>query len=349
MTTSKPSPPARPSLAGLVPDELAAVLNLKPYQGRQVFRWIHQKRVFNFEDMTDLPKARRTELGGSWQPAQLTPLAVAESPKSGTKKLLLRLEDKQTVEAVLLRHRRRVTLCLSTQVGCPVGCTFCATGQSGFRRDLTAGEIVEQALQLLVNEDLGDRTPNIVYMGMGEPFLNYEALVGSLRLVMAPEGLGVGARKITVSTVGDVPGIRRFAEEDWQVRLSVSLHAVNDRLRSQLVPINRKHPLDRLRRALQHYGQVTGRRVTLEWTLLAGANDSAQDAAELATWMDGLDAGVNLIPYNPVAGVQFSAPSRQQCLAFREALVRRGISATLRQSLGGDVDAACGQLRSRQG
>ena len=259
--------------------------------------------------------------------------------------MLLRLSDAETVEAVYIPSRDRVTLCLSTQVGCALKCSFCATGQSGYARDLGPGEIVEQALYLLAGEDLGGRSPNIVYLGMGEPFRNYDAAVKSVRLLWREGGSGLGARRITVSTVGEVEGIRRFAEEDWQVRLSVSLHAANDRLRSELVPLNRRYNLKRLMAAVEYYSERCGRQVTFEWTLIEGVNDSLSDAEELVGLVGGLKSFVNLIPFNLVHGIAYRPPGRRDCERFRDQLISRGLKATLRQERGQDIDAACGQLR----
>lgn len=334
-------------LSGLNPVELAEELGVKPYQGRQIFRWIHQKKVFCPEEMTDLSKALRTAIGERYNVGALRRQAESVARLRGATKLLFALEDGETVESVLLRDRDRVTLCLSTQAGCGMGCTFCATGQSGFGRNLGVGEIVEQALHLLAEKGVGDRRPNVVFMGMGEPFANYEATVKSVRLLMEKDGLGIGARKITVSTVGDVPGIERFAGEGWQVRLSVSLHGANDALRDQLVPLNRRYNLSRLMKAIKHYVAATGRQVTFEWTLLAGVNDSVQDAEELVALTEDLKAFVNLIPYNPVEGLAYDAPEPAVCEAFRDVLLRGGLKAALRMARGRDIDAACGQLRRR--
>jgi len=331
-------------LTDLLPEEIAAALDLKPFQGKQIFRWLHQKRICDFDTMTNLSKPLRETLHARCIPCQLEPIKTSDSP-GGTRKVLFKLRDGETVESVLLRDRDRITLCLSTQVGCPIKCLFCATGQGGFARNLTPGEIAEQALRLLEREDIEGRTPNIVYMGMGEPFRNYDAVAKSIRLLMCPEGLGVGARRITVSTAGDIPGIRRFAGEPWQVRLAVSLHAANDDLRSKLVPLNRKYPLRLLMAAVRDYAAVTGRQVSFEYVLLRDVNDSPAQARELAALIRGLDAVVNLIAYNTVAGAGFSAPPRAVCEAFKKALVDAGAKATLRQERGGDINAACGQLR----
>jgi len=347
LTTDTEAPAG--ALTGLLPGELADVLGVSPLQGRQIFKWMHQKQVFDFQRMTDLSKDLRAGLEGAVAPNVLQQVELTQSPRTGTRKVLLRLPDGETVESVLIRDRNRATLCLSSQVGCALKCDFCATGLAGFRRNLEPGEIVEQALHLLAGEDLGGRTPNIVYMGMGEPFRNYDHVVKSMHLLMAKEGLGIGARKITVSTAGEVKGIERFAGEDWQVRLSVSLHAANDALRSKLVPLNRKYPLERLRAAVLRYIEERGRQMTFEWTLLHEVNDTRKDAEELVAFIGDLKATVNLIPWNPVAGMPYQVPPRQRCEQFRDILQARGVTATLRQEKGQDIDAACGQLRRTHG
>ena len=332
-------------LSGLTPNEIAALVGIEGFKARQIFRWIHAKQEFDFDRMSDLSKDLRATLSKDYTACELKLVKARSSTASGTKKALLRLPDGETVEAVYIPARDRVTLCLSTQVGCAVNCSFCATGRSGYARNLAPGEIVEQALYLLAGEDLQGRSPNIVFMGMGEPFRNYDATMKSIRLLMDENGLGIGARRITVSTVGEVDGIRRFAEEDWQVRLSVSLHAANDRLRSELVPLNRRYNLKRLIRAVNAYLERTGRQVTFEWTLIGGVNDSIRDAEELAGLIGGLKSFVNLIPYNPVRGIEYAPPARRECEKFRDSLLARGIKTTLRLERGQDIHAACGQLR----
>jgi 23S rRNA (adenine2503-C2)-methyltransferase len=332
-------------LTDLYPEEIAAELGLAPFQGRQIFRWLHFKRQFDFENMTDLSKALRDRLQETCSATQLHEEQTVVSPITGTKKTLFRLADGDTVESVLLRDEERLTICLSSQVGCALKCAFCATGMAGFRRHLSAGEIVEQALHLLGEENLEGRTPNIVYMGMGEPFRNYDNVLKSIRLLMHKSGLGIGARKITISTAGDINGIAQFSQEDWQVRLSVSLHAANNELRSKLVPLNKKYPLEMLHDALAAYCSTTGRQITFEWTLLADVNDSADQAQELIAYAEGLQAFVNLIPWNPVPGLPYKPSSRERCEAFRNLLAQSGLNVTLRQERGQDIDAACGQLR----
>lgn len=333
------------SLAGSTPEEIATQLDVKPFQGRQIFRWIHKKQAFDFESMTDLSKPLRERLISEFAATPMELVQTQISPRTGTKKVLLRLPDEETVESVLIRDKDRVTLCVSSQVGCPLKCDFCATGMAGFKRNLTPAEIVGQALYLLRDEGMGERTPNIVYMGMGEPFRNYDNVIKSIRLLMSKEGLGIAARKITVSTVGEVENIVRFAEEDWQVRLSVSLHAANDALRSKLVPLNRKYPLERLREAIAEYQEKSGRQITFEWTLLDGVNDTPQDMKELREYAHGLQAAVNFIPWNPVSGLPYRPSPMSRCRECRDTMTNFGIHTTLRAEKGQDIDAACGQLR----
>lgn len=325
--------------------EIAAQLSLKPFQGRQVFHWIHKKRVFDFQQMTDLSKELRRRLTAECEmPLLAMENRVQSIQAPGTWKALFRLQDGNAVESVIIRDADRVTFCLSTQVGCAIRCAFCATGRAGFSRNLSAGEIVEQALHLIAAEDLGSHNPNIVYMGMGEPFRNYEAVVRSIRLLSSIEGLHVGARRITVSTAGDVEGIRRFAREGWQVRLSVSLHAASDELRSELVPLNHKYPLGPLMQAVKDYIAETNRQVTFEWILLDGVNDSPEQALALVRLIRSVKCAVNLIPYNPAPGAPFRTPSMRKCLGFQAILAQEGIPCTLRKERGTDIDAACGQL-----
>jgi len=328
---------------------MAETLGIKVYQARQIFRWVHAKQVFDLNEMTDLSKPMREELGAKVILPQIHPIEVLSShEREATKKSLFSLQDGETVEAVAIPEKERLTLCLSTQVGCALRCAFCATGLSGFKRNLSAGEIVEQALHLLRDRDMQGRSPNIVFMGMGEPFRNYDATIKATRMFMRKDGLNIGARKITVSTAGVIPGIERFTAENWQVRLSVSLHAADDALRSKLVPLNRKYPLARLMDAVHNYSEKTGRQVSFEWTLIRGVNDSTQQARQLLALARGLKVFVNLIPYNRVEGLPFEPSPRETCEAFLRVLEDGGMKATLRKERGGDINAACGQLRARQ-
>lgn len=324
---------------------LAQALNLKPFQARQILRWIFAKRIFDFQQMTDLPITLRNRLEADFSATGLRVAQTRQSPVTGTKKILFALADNATVESVLIRDEDRYTLCVSSQAGCALDCAFCATGASGFVRNLEAHEIVAQALHLLEGEDLGERTPNIVYMGMGEPLANYDAVHASIQTLMDPAGFGVAARKITVSTVGEVKGIDRFSQEDWQVRLSISLHAANDTLRSKLIPLNKKYSLAVLRRALDRYLERMNRQITFEWVLLDGVNDARRDADELLAYARGLKATVNLIPWNPVPGLDFRPSPPAQREQFMRWLNAAGLKTTIRQEKGQDIEAACGQLR----
>tara|TARA_R110001592_G_scaffold128263_2_gene340351 strand:- start:49 stop:1056 length:1008 start_codon:yes stop_codon:yes gene_type:complete len=329
--------------------ELAEALGLKPFQGRQLFQWLHQKRVFDFDSMTNLSKELRARLTETATASQLELVEMQESKITGTKKALFRLHDGETVETVLIRDRERTTICVSSQVGCALKCNFCATGLAGFTRNLSPGEIVEQVLYMIRDEPDPDRTPNIVYMGMGEPMRNYDNVMASIRLLMDEDGVGIGARKITVSTVGEVKEIERFIREDWQVRLSVSLHAANNDLRSELVPLNKKYPLERLHDALARYSGYTGRQFTFEWTMLKGINDSEECARELLAYCVGLKVSVNLIPWNPVSGLPYNPTPMADCTRFCTILEEGGLKVTLRREKGQDIDAACGQLRRTHG
>jgi len=334
-------------LTDYTPTEIAERLDLKPFQGKQIFQWIHQKKVFDFDAMTNISKPLRETLKKTARPTQLKQIQLAESTRTATQKALFQLQDGATVESVFLPDRNRVTICVSAQVGCALACAFCATGQTGFQRNLSPGEIVEQVLHLLKATETDNRTPNIVYMGMGEPFRNYDAVMKSIRLSMMPDGLGIGARKITISTVGDLNGIRRFAREEGQIRLAISLHAANDTLRSQLIPLNRTAPLTKLMQAVRYYTKTSGRRPSFEWVLLDGVNDSSKDARELANLIEGIPASINIIPYNPIPGAPYQPSPPQQRKKFLNALAEAGITAKLRRERGLDIDAACGQLRSR--
>ncbi|MCA1901848.1 MAG: 23S rRNA (adenine(2503)-C(2))-methyltransferase RlmN [Candidatus Hydrogenedens sp.] len=332
-------------LTRLFPEEIAEAFGLELYRGRQIFRWLHDKHIFDIQEMTDLSKELRQRLTEQSIPCQSEVVHIQESHSSGTQKALIKYLDGQSVESVIIPHRRRITFCLSTQVGCPLRCAFCATGKVGFKRNLNAGEIVEQVLHLLSRAELGDKTPNIVYMGMGEPFWNYDEVIRSIKLIMHPLGINIGARKITVSTAGDVKGIMRFADEDWQVRLSISLHAGNDTLRSRLVPLNRKYPLDKLADAIHYYQKKTERMITFEYVLLGGVNDSLAHAQELLDYAKSFKCTINIIPWNPVPGLSFEPPKNEVCEVFLEFLTQNGLNATLRRERGQDIQAACGQLR----
>ena len=341
--------PPRPSLSALPAGELAAWLEERgepPYRGGQVRSAL--ARGARFEEMLELPAALRAALAEDFRSSSLE--AVAESVADGgrTTKVLYRLDGGQTVEAVLMRYPRRSTLCISSQVGCAVGCPFCATGQGPLGRNLKVHEIVDQALDAsrrLAAE--GRRLSHVVFMGMGEPLANYGAVVAAVREIADPGGLGISPRRIVVSTSGVVPRIGRLADEGLPVTLAISLHAARDELRDVLVPINRAHPLDRLIPAAQAFAERTGRRVSYEWVLLAGVNDTERDAREIGRLLDPRLGHVNLIPFNPVDGTPYRAPSGDMARRFAELIRRSGLNVTIRDTRGRSADAACGQLRAR--
>lgn len=319
-----------------------------PYRARQVWEWIYGHGATQFAQMTNLPAALRARLETAFTLAPFEPIAEHLSEDGQTRKLALRLADGEIIETVWMRYETRESVCVSTQAGCAMGCVFCATGQGGLRRNLTAGEIVGQVLafaRLLTPQST--RVTNVVFMGMGEPFANYDAVWQAACTLMDPAGLGIGARHIVISTVGIIPGIRRFAQQRSQVRLAISLHAPHDALRDQLIPINRAYPVSPLMDAVRDYVKLTGRRVTFEYALIAGVNDKPEQAQALAALLRGLPAHVNLIPLNPVADSPWRPSPRERVRRFQAALTEHGIACTVRLGRGTDIQAACGQLRAR--
>ena len=341
-----------PDLLDLEPEALETALaehfharGQPSYRVRQVLAWIHERDAVSFEEMTDLPAVERAALAVAFRlgaPA----LATVSRSTDGTVKHLWRMSDGELVEAVLIPARGRLTLCISSQAGCAMACVFCATGWSGYRRQLSAGEIVAQfrgARRFAAAEGLGAIT-NVVFMGMGEPLMNLDAVMSALTLLNGAYGLG--ARRITVSTVGIVPGILALAERPEQFRLAVSLHAPNAELRARLVPIEKKYPLPELFDALRRFEAAGGKRITFEYVMIEGLNDHPQHARELAALVRALAAHVNLIPYNPIPGPDWQPSTPERLSAFARILKERGIPATVREPRGRDIAAACGQLRA---
>jgi 23S rRNA (adenine2503-C2)-methyltransferase len=329
-----------PAPYDLTREELANLLAGEPaYRTRQVWDGLHV-RVQRPEEMTELPASLREELERALPPA-LSEISRRTADAGETTKWLWALSDGSRVETVLMHYTDRVTVCVSTQAGCAMGCQFCATGQAGFQRHLSSGEIVEQVVAA-VRESRPRRISNVVFMGMGEPLANYDRVWGAVTRLHGD--MGLSARHLTLSTVGIVPGIRRLSAEPLPVNLAVSLHAANDALRDELVPINRRYPLGSLAEACEAYVAASGRRLSLEWALIDGVNDRGRDAGELAAFALPLGAHVNLIPLNPTPGyaVVGSPPGRVR--RFRDELGALGLNATVRTTRGVEIDAACGQL-----
>ncbi len=319
-------------------------LGEKPFRAAQIFDWLYKKRATRFEDFTTLGKPLREKLAGRFA---IGALEVADQCASadGTVKLLFRLGDGEHVETVLIPAGRRLTVCLSTQVGCKFACAFCASGRHGFKRDLRPSEILGQVLA--VRAALGREPTNYVFMGMGEPLDNWANVETALRIMNAPEGLAVAARRITVSTAGFADAFRKVAALDLQINLSLSLHAVTDRLRDRLMPINRRFPLETVIQAAEDYIRSGGRMLTLEYCVIAGLNDSLDDADGLAAIARRLRAKVNLIAYSPIEGLPFKTPPDAELARFKQWLEERKVGTTLRLSKGRDIAAACGQLAGR--
>jgi 23S rRNA (adenine2503-C2)-methyltransferase len=341
------------------------------YRAKQVWGRLYQGLAASFDEMSELPKSLRQRLAQETVLGQLTSQIEQRSSDKQTRKVLFALPDGAQVEAVLMGYERRRTTCISTQAGCGMGCSFCATGQGGLQRNLTSGEIIGQVLFFArelkiagqrseVRDQKGGNQPptsdirpltseltNIVLMGMGEPFANYDSVMAAVRRLNDPGGFNFGARRMTVSTVGLVPGIKKLAAENIQINLAVSLHAATDDLRSRLVPINKQYPLSALLPAVREYIAQTHRRVSFEWALIEGVNDTPEQARALAQLAKGLLCHVNLIPLNPTTGYPGAASMRERIAAFRSVLISAGIANTLRLRRGIDIQAGCGQLRQR--
>ena len=319
------------------------------YRADQILQWVYAKQAGSFEEMTNLPAALRQQLAGQFELDAVRAVRTRNATDT-TEKFLFQLRDHSLIETVLIpatpgltTQSDRHTVCVSTQVGCAFGCKFCASGLDGVKRNLTAAEIVDQVLH--VQKLSGERVSNIVVMGMGEPLANYDNLLRALHILNAPWALGIGARKITVSTVGLVPRIRQLADEPMQLRLAVSLHGATDEVREKIMPVNKKYPLKELLAACDYYVNTKHRMMTFEYILIDGVNDTLDQARTLGAVGRRLHAKVNLIPYNPVEGLPWKRPTRDRCKAFQHALKTHGITATLRMEKGTDINAACGQLR----
>jgi 23S rRNA (adenine2503-C2)-methyltransferase len=346
-----PAPPseARPLIHGLTPADMDAVCReagLPVYRANQILEWLYRRRVMDWNAMTNLPAALRADLAARFEsvPGAIARVDAADERGDATRKMLVALRDGQAVEAVLIPAEARRTVCVSTQVGCARACAFCASGQTGLERNLDAGEIVGQVL--LAGALYGARITHVVFMGCGEPFDNTAAVLKAVRILNAPRGLGIGARHLTISTCGVVPGIERLAGEGLQVELSVSLHAPDDALRDRLMPVNRRYPLAVLLEACAAYTARTGRIITFEYTLIRGVNDSPRQARMLAERLVRFPCRVNAIPLSPVREFDGAPTQAADADAFIAILRRAGINTTLRASRGARLQAACGQLRA---
>ena len=319
----------------------------KPYKAKQIYSWLYKKRIDSFDEMTDIKKENIERLKSDFyiENMQLADIHIA---KDKTTKFLFKLKDGNLIETVLMVFDYGYSACISTQVGCNMGCRFCASGLLKKVRDLSSGEIIGQVMYLQKYLDKeGKRLANLVVMGTGEPFDNYDALMKALKIINDPAGLEIGARHISISTCGIAPMIRRFAKEEVQYNLAISLHASNDSLRDSLMPVNRAYPIEDLFAALDEYSSTNNRRITLEYLLLDGINNSKQNADELKKLVHGRNAYINLIPYNTVEEKDFRSCSERKALEFYDMLKKRDISVTLRQKKGDDINAACGQLRAK--
>ncbi|MCR2804919.1 23S rRNA (adenine(2503)-C(2))-methyltransferase RlmN [Paenibacillus soyae] len=317
------------------------------FRADQLFDWIYVKRVKSFEDMTNLSKGLRQKLDDQFQFVTLSEITKFES-KDGTVKFLFGLHDNHAIETVIMRHNYGNSICVTTQVGCRIGCTFCASTLGGLKRNLTAGEIVAQvvtAQQML--DASGERVSSIVIMGSGEPFENYDATMTFLRNMIHEKGLNIGQRHITVSTSGIVPSMYKFADENTQINLAISIHAPNDKLRSKLMPVNRRFPFEDVIEACRYYIAKTGRRITFEYALIGGVNDQAEHAQELADVLKDMLCHVNLIPVNHVPERNYVRTPREDIFEFQRVLERNKINVTIRREQGHDIAAACGQLRAK--
>jgi 23S rRNA (adenine2503-C2)-methyltransferase len=314
-----------------------------PYHAEQIFSWVYQKGVLDFSKMSDLSVSLRKKLEDSFLifGFRLKKKLVSQD---ATQKFLFELSDKNLIESVIIPAEGRVTGCVSSQVGCKFGCGFCASGLLGFKRNLSCAEIIEEVLYLKNN---APGLTHLVFMGTGEPLDNYDNVLKAIRIINSKDGLNIGARRITISTCGLIPGIKRLQEEGLQIELSVSLHAADDKTRFSLMPVNKKYPLARLIAACRDYFRKTGRQVTFEYVLFKGLNSSLQSAQNLSRILRGFDCKVNLIPANPVKESSLEPPNKLDILLFKDYLLKHGVNVTLRKARGEDIEAACGQLRLR--
>jgi 23S rRNA (adenine2503-C2)-methyltransferase len=328
-------------------EEFIASFGKERYRSIQILRWLYQKGVQTIDEMTNLSKKFREELSQISSISTLHPLKV-EKAKDGTKKFLFQLEDGNRIESVLIPDKKRLTLCLSTQVGCALGCQFCLTARNGFKRDLAVSEILNQILS--VRETLTDQTSitNVVLMGMGEPLANYRNTLKAIELMVHPDAFKFSSRRVTLSTAGLLPELERLSKEKIPFRLAISLNATDEESRSRLMPINRRYPLKKVLEACRNFPLRPRERITFEYVLVEGVNDSLQDAKRLLKLLKGIPSKINLIPLNEAPGIPFEKPPEEKIVLFQEILMQGGLTAIVRKSKGAEISAACGQLQGKQ-
>lgn len=324
--------------------EFFTSLGEKKYKAKQIYEWLYKKRVYNFADMSNISHALQEKLSSTFDTSMLH-LRKKQTSKL-TNKYLFELSDGNLIEAVLMRHDYGLSVCVSSQVGCNMGCSFCESGRLKKVRDLHAGEIVRQIL--MIENDIKERISSVVVMGIGEPFDNYKNIMDFIRIINDPNGIAIGARHITVSTSGIVPRIYDYANEEIQTNLALSLHAPNNILRNKIMKVNKAYPLEEVLSSIKYYIEKTNRRVTIEYLLLDGVNDSTDSAKELAHLIKGLNAYVNLIPYNETSHIEYKKSNNETVMKFYDTLKKLGINVTVRREFGGKIDAACGQLRASE-
>ena len=314
------------------------------FVSKQIYDWIYKKRVFDFDKMSNIKLELREQLKKDFDISMLK--LVRRQTSKETNKYLFELADGNLIESVLMRHDYGLSVCVSSQIGCNMGCSFCESGRLKKVRDLLPGEIVRQIL--MIEEDVGMRISSVVVMGIGEPFDNYDNIMDFIRIINSPFGIAIGARHITVSTSGLVPMIKRYADEDLQTNLAISLHAPNDELRNKIMKVNKAYNISELIAAINEYIEKTNRRVTIEYVMLSMVNDSEENANELADLLRGMNVYVNLIPYNETSHIEYKKSPNDRVMKFYDTLKRRGINVTVRREFGGNIDAACGQLRANE-
>lgn len=325
--------------------EFLVTMGEKPFRSKQIYAWMHQRLAASFEEMTDISKKLKETLTKNCELTTLTKVEMQESAIDGTRKYLFALADGNMIESVLMRYKHGNSVCISSQAGCRMGCRFCASTLDGLVRSLTPGEMLDQIYR--IQADTGERVSNVVVMGTGEPLDNYDNLLKFITMLSDEDGLHISQRNITVSTCGIVPNMRKLADEKLQITLALSLHASNQEKRKALMPVANKYEIHEVIEACRYYFTQTGRRITFEYSLVGGVNDTTEDARELAQLVKGLNCHINLIPVNPIKERDYVQPNSESILNFKNKLEKYGINVTIRREMGRDIDGACGQLRKR--